>query len=727
MLWGWLITGLLIWALIPGIDFLAALMIASCVSPTDPILAQAVVGGPWAEKHVPAHIRHMLQCESGCNDGAAFPFLFLAYFLTVNRGQVGFPVAKWFYQTMAWEIVCGTIIGALIGYIARKLIRFSEKHKLVDRESFVAQYLSLAVASMGLNVLIGSDDLLAAFACGTAFAWDGWFQKQTADSNFSSIVDLVFNIATFVYIGAEMPWKEFVDGSINLSVGRLIGLSILVLLLKRLPIVLLTWKFIPDIKTFHEAVFTGYFGPMGVGAIFMCTYGRFSSIVDLVFNIATFVYIGAEMPWKEFVDGSINLSVGRLIGLSILVLLLKRLPIVLLTWKFIPDIKTFHEAVFTGYFGPMGVGAIFMCTYGRILLPDDAPIPPQTPNDVLVHTIQPIVFFFVLSSVIVHGFSIPFFAFGKRAHVNLNRTLTMNTSVFPNSEPSWVNRVRRWNTMFTTPETTDLDQEPGSVVQAMQEGYKRQQLYGTTENNDSDEAEPESEKEKPNGKERIRTRVGFGRAETIDDAEDAAFTDGDDWDGEDTVETRRYRKRLEKERLAQATEGQDITDVHDVEEEDLEKQLAFKDDEDDPEYPRVKEWIEGHNIVLEVIEKPLDEPRTIVIPLDQETFDEVEKEQSPLRSFIYKYEDKIAHAFGQDQDTKLSELNLAQLYSRKLLAKISSFAQERRKGSMPEENATTSSATNIPVASNGDTIRVAKEPSRNFDVIAVRPDGTILE
>ena len=636
MLWGWLITGLLIWALIPGIDFLAALMIASCVSPTDPILAQAVVGGPWAEKHVPAHIRHMLQCESGCNDGAAFPFLFLAYFLTVNRGQVGFPVAKWFYQTMAWEIVCGTIIGALIGYIARKLIRFSEKHKLVDRESFVAQYLSLAVASMGLNVLIGSDDLLAAFACGTAFAWDGWFQKQTADSNFSSIVDLVFNIATFVYIGAEMPWKEFVDGSINLSVGRLIGLSILVLLLKRLPIVLLTWKFIPDIKTFHEAVFTGYFGPMGVGAI-------------------------------------------------------------------------------------------FMCTYGRILLPDDAPIPPQTPNDVLVHTIQPIVFFFVLSSVIVHGFSIPFFAFGKRAHVNLNRTLTMNTSVFPNSEPSWVNRVRRWNTMFTTPETTDLDQEPSSVVQAMQEGYKRQQLYGTTENNDSDEAEPESEKEKPNGKERIRTRVGFGRAETIDDAEDAAFTDGDDWDGEDTVETRRYRKRLEKERLAQAAEGQDITDVHDVGGEDLEKQLAFKDDEDDPEYPRVKEWIEGHNIVLEVIEKPLDEPRTIVIPLDQETFDEVEKEQSPLRSFIYKYEDKIAHAFEQDQDTKLSELNLAQLYSRKLLAKISSFAQERRKGSMPENIATTSSATNIPVASNGDTIRVAKEPSRNFDVIAVRPDGTILE
>ena len=372
MLWGWLITGLLIWALIPGIDYLSALMIASCVSPTDPILAQAVVGGPWAEKHVPAHIRHMLQCESGCNDGAAFPFLFLAYFLTVNRGEVGFPVAKFFYQTIAWEIVFGTFLGGLVGFLARKFIRFSEKHKLVDRESFVAQYLSLAIAVMGLTVLLGSDDLLAAFACGTAFAWDGWFQKQTADSNFSSIVDLIFNVATFIYIGAEMPWREFNDSAMNLSVGRLIGLSILVLILKRIPIVILCWKFIPDIKTFHEAIFTGYFGPMGVGAI-------------------------------------------------------------------------------------------FMCTYGRRMLPENVNIPPQTPNEVLSLTIQPIVFFFVLASVIVHGFTIPFFAFGKRAQVNLNRTLSIYPSTFPNSEPSWVHRIRRFNTNATAA-SAEPDQVPLSLI-----------------------------------------------------------------------------------------------------------------------------------------------------------------------------------------------------------------------------------------------------------------------
>lgn len=88
-----MISALLIWALIPGLSFLSALVIAACVTPTDPvsartssgsksdnqILAQAVVGGKFADKHVPAHIRHLLSAESGCNDGAAFPFLCVSF------------------------------------------------------------------------------------------------------------------------------------------------------------------------------------------------------------------------------------------------------------------------------------------------------------------------------------------------------------------------------------------------------------------------------------------------------------------------------------------------------------------------------------------------------------------------------------------------------------------------------------------------------------------------
>ena len=48
----------LIFALVPGLNFLSSLAVAACLTPTDPILAAAVIGGKYADKHVPAHIRY---------------------------------------------------------------------------------------------------------------------------------------------------------------------------------------------------------------------------------------------------------------------------------------------------------------------------------------------------------------------------------------------------------------------------------------------------------------------------------------------------------------------------------------------------------------------------------------------------------------------------------------------------------------------------------------------
>jgi hypothetical protein len=45
---GWFVSAGLICALIPGLNFLSSLVVAACLTPTDPILAAAVVGGKWA-------------------------------------------------------------------------------------------------------------------------------------------------------------------------------------------------------------------------------------------------------------------------------------------------------------------------------------------------------------------------------------------------------------------------------------------------------------------------------------------------------------------------------------------------------------------------------------------------------------------------------------------------------------------------------------------------------
>jgi len=49
------------------------------------------------------------------------------------------------------------------------LMKFSHRRGFIDRESYVAQYLALAVFITGIVSTIGSDDLLAAFAAGHCF------------------------------------------------------------------------------------------------------------------------------------------------------------------------------------------------------------------------------------------------------------------------------------------------------------------------------------------------------------------------------------------------------------------------------------------------------------------------------------------------------------------------------------------------------------------------------
>ncbi|RPD62512.1 hypothetical protein L226DRAFT_504125 [Lentinus tigrinus ALCF2SS1-7] len=270
MTWGWFVSGALIYALIPGLNFLSSLVVAACLTPTDPILAAAVVGGKYADKHVPAHLRHLLAAESGCNDGAAFPFLFIALYLTIDK-STGRAISDWFLLLWLYQVVMGVVFGALLGFGFRHLMKFCERKDLIDRQSYVAQYVSLAVLTIGATTLLGSDDLLAAFSCGTAFAWDGFFNKQTEESVFSSVIDLLFNIAAFVFVGAWMPFSDFANSDLTLSVWRLIVVGILVMILRRLPVVVALYKWIPDIKTFREAIFSGHFGPMGIGAVFIST------------------------------------------------------------------------------------------------------------------------------------------------------------------------------------------------------------------------------------------------------------------------------------------------------------------------------------------------------------------------------------------------------------------------------------------------------------------------
>ena len=269
MAFAWLVSALLVY-LVLQTSFDTALIIAACLSPTDPVLAASVVGESVFSQRVPKRIKQLLQAESGCNDGISFPFLYVGL-LAVTKSTAGMAIKDWLLDVIFWQCSVGTFIGIVVGYTANKLLRFSETKGYIMDSSFLVFYLLLAILCVGLGSTLGSDDFLVAFGAGTAFGWDGWFASKTHKTKLPHIIDLLLNSTMFVYFGASVPWHSFKD---NLGPGRLIACLVLILLFRRIPIVLALKKWTPDIRTYSEALFAGHFGPMGIGALFLAIEAR---------------------------------------------------------------------------------------------------------------------------------------------------------------------------------------------------------------------------------------------------------------------------------------------------------------------------------------------------------------------------------------------------------------------------------------------------------------------
>ena len=193
-------------------------------------------------------------------------------------------------------------------------MRISYKKGIIDRESYVAQYLALAIFTVGLVSTIGSDDLLAAFAAGSAISWDGHFKAHTENELFSSVIDLVLNCACFIYIGAWLPFSQFNSPYLGIVPWKLVVLFIGILLLRRIPSMIILYKWIPEVKTLKEALFCGHFGPMGVGAVFISTL----AVTELQRSLNEETD-GSKRAQNELLKNSLHPIVGFVVLGSILI------------------------------------------------------------------------------------------------------------------------------------------------------------------------------------------------------------------------------------------------------------------------------------------------------------------------------------------------------------------------------------------------------------------------
>ncbi|WP_419900278.1 cation:proton antiporter [Roseomonas sp. USHLN139] len=259
-----LIVILLAWG--QAYPWVAALLMAASLAPTDPVLASDVQVGP-PKTGQEDEVRFGLTSEAGLNDGLAFPFVHLAIALgaAASSGEPWF--IDWITYRVLWEIgggvVAGWVIGRAFGWLT---FHVPAKTKLARTgDGLIA--LSATLVSYGLTEIIHCYGFLAVFVTALTFRSthrDHDFQVQMHEMTEQieriamMVLLLLFGGALVRGLLAPVTWTDVIVAVVILLVIRpLTGL-----------VGLLGFK-----AARTEKLTLAFFGIRGVGSLYYLAYG----------------------------------------------------------------------------------------------------------------------------------------------------------------------------------------------------------------------------------------------------------------------------------------------------------------------------------------------------------------------------------------------------------------------------------------------------------------------
>lgn len=277
----WAISTGLVWLFL-DLPFWLAAVIGATVTPTDPVAATPIVTGDLAEEHIPERLRHTISLESGVNDGAAYLLVFLS-FLMFTR-PVDAALTHLLLRTFLWEIIAGAVAGLLIGYAAGRLLEWAEARDAIEPDWRLVYSVGLAVLAIGAGRLMGGDEVLVAFAAGAAFVQVIRREDRQDEDRGQEAVNRFFVVGIFALIGLTIPW----DGWADLG-WRGVGLATAILLLRRPPVLLLLGPLTRTIHGRREALFTGWFGPVAVAALYYASLMEHRLDEPVVWHVVSLV------------------------------------------------------------------------------------------------------------------------------------------------------------------------------------------------------------------------------------------------------------------------------------------------------------------------------------------------------------------------------------------------------------------------------------------------------
>lgn len=260
-----------------------AFMLGAALSPTDPVFVSAI----FRFKEVPAVVKHLLNVESGLNDGLSLPAVVLLLSYTGSHGPgPGITVG---------ELALGIAIGILIPWAGTLLekTRFFEAAGLFHPlNAFALGLLVLAV-----SYTTGANLFLAAFGAGISLATFGPAFTESFHQ-FGELVTELLKLAALLLFGATIA-PQFFTGLPGL---QYFFIFLAVFAIRPLAI----WiAMIGSGLSREEKLATGWFGPKGFASV---VYGI---LIYEAGHVHVAHLIGLAVAASIVVYSSTDILVGR--------------------------------------------------------------------------------------------------------------------------------------------------------------------------------------------------------------------------------------------------------------------------------------------------------------------------------------------------------------------------------------------------------------------------------
>eukprot|EP01113_Clastostelium_recurvatum_P034193 TRINITY_DN4608_c0_g1_i4.p1 TRINITY_DN4608_c0_g1~~TRINITY_DN4608_c0_g1_i4.p1 ORF type:complete len:555 (+),score=95.81 TRINITY_DN4608_c0_g1_i4:209-1873(+) len=280
----------------PSLSWWESFLIGACITPTDPVVSSAITSSVLAKRTLPLRLRNTIGAESGLNDGLGYPFVMLCLlYITQTDSSAGVILAQFMYQVVLYQIVAAVLIGIVLGFLVGKLLKWAEPAKLHDQQLLVALAVAFAFLYVGLFRLLNMDELLSVLVGALMYAYVIEGPRRVNETQLQETVDLLFSSVGFVYFGLIIPWSSW---SSTIGPARASVLVIGVLLLRRLPWVMAMQPWLaPQVRTRLDAAFVGWFGPVGIGAIFYANFAVSQTGDQKVWNIVSLVVFTSVMAF----------------------------------------------------------------------------------------------------------------------------------------------------------------------------------------------------------------------------------------------------------------------------------------------------------------------------------------------------------------------------------------------------------------------------------------------